>query len=168
MQIRIDQTSRVDMHAHYYGGGLAAALADRTVTPYLRTAADGSRFMGAMNGEFPFTAQYDDPQIVLQDMARAGITHRLMTFPGALGVDLLPAKEVGPAISAFNDHLADLFDRTRKAAFLIAHQVALPACKIEPAEGFIRRRGAKVPADGVQDHPVLVRVGMFGRNGSHN
>ncbi|MDZ4136521.1 MAG: amidohydrolase family protein, partial [Paracoccaceae bacterium] len=99
---------RIDMHAHYYGGGLVAMLRARQSRPCLRQRPDGVEVMLAMSGEFPFTAAYHDAPLGLAQMAKQGLTHRLLTFPGALGVDLLPGPEVAAAICAFNDHLADL------------------------------------------------------------
>ncbi len=99
---------RIDMHSHYYGGGLVDTLRARTRRPYLREREDGVTVMVAMNGEFPFTEHYHDEAVGLAEMRAQGLTHRLITFPGALGVDLLPAEEIADAISAYNDHLVDL------------------------------------------------------------
>ncbi|WP_282153089.1 amidohydrolase family protein [Ruegeria atlantica] len=99
---------RIDMHSHYYGGGLVETLRARKSHPRLRTRTDGVTVMSAMNGEFPFTDAYHDPQVCLAEMRKQELTHRLLTFPGALGADLLPATEIAPVISAFNDHLAQL------------------------------------------------------------
>ncbi len=101
-------TRRIDMHAHFYGGGLVETLRARTKRPYLREREDGVTVMVAMNGEFPFTEHYYDPKVGLAGMRDQGLTHRLITFPGALGVDLLPVSEIATAISAYNDHLAQL------------------------------------------------------------
>lgn len=98
---------RIDMHSHYYGGALPDMLRARDAYPCLRTLPDGSDSMVAMNGAFPFSPAYHDPQVGLAQMDAAGITHRLITFPGALGVDLLPI-DSAPAICDFNTHLADL------------------------------------------------------------
>lgn len=103
---------RIDMHSHYYGGGLVDTLRARNDRPYLRDREDGTTVMVAMNGEFPFTSQYHDHRVGLAEMNAAGLTHRLLTFPGALGVDLLPADEIATAISEYNDHLAQLTDET--------------------------------------------------------
>ena len=111
---------RIDMHAHYYGGGLVETLERRTSRPYLRMREDGSRMMVAMNGEFPFTPQYHDYRVGLDEMRAAGLTHRMLTFPGALGVDLLPASEISEAISMFNDHLAELYETTDGALIGLA------------------------------------------------
>ena len=111
---------RIDMHAHFYGGGLAETLRNRTERPYIRTRRDGVTVMVAMNGEFPFTPHYHDPEVGLADMRRQGLTHRMLTFPGALGVDLLPADEIAHTISAFNDYLAALHDQTGGALIGLA------------------------------------------------
>jgi len=101
-------TERIDMHAHFYGGPLPEVLRKRDTGPRLRPAAGGGEEMLAMNGAFPFTAAHFDPDVGLAQMDACGLTHRLLTFPGALGVDILPGAEIGRAISAFNDHLAEL------------------------------------------------------------
>ena len=104
----IDPSSRIDMHSHFYGGGLVETLRARKSRPYLRTRDDGVTVMVAMNGEFPFTDAYHDHRVGLAQMKETGLTHRLLTFPGALGVDVLPAAEIAGAISAYNDFLARL------------------------------------------------------------
>ncbi|MDN5788966.1 hypothetical protein, partial [Pseudorhodobacter sp.] len=103
---------RIDMHAHFYGGALPEILRKRQGRPRLRRLPDGTESMLAMNGEFPFSAAYSDPAVGLAQMDAMGITHRMITFPGALGVDLLPA-EYAPAISAFNRHLVGLTNETK-------------------------------------------------------
>ena len=115
-----DLRGRIDMHSHYYGGGLVETLRARTSRPYLHTRADGITEMVAMNGGFPFTPQYYDHRVGLAEMRACGLTHRLLTFPGALGVDLLPADEIAPAISAYNDHLAELSAQTGGALIGLA------------------------------------------------
>ena len=102
----------IDMHSHYYGGTLPAMLRARSDFPRLRVLPDGSDAMLAMNGEFPFSAAYHDVAVGIAQMDAAGITHRLITFPGALGVDLLPV-DAAPAITAFNAHLAQLGTDTK-------------------------------------------------------
>ena len=101
-------SQRIDMHAHYYGGGLVPFLRSRSVRPFLRVREDGSEVMMAMNGEFPFTPAHHDHRVGLARMAEIGLTRRMLTFPGALCVDALPAAEVAGPIAAFNDHLAEL------------------------------------------------------------
>ena len=109
---------QIDMHAHYYGGALLPLLEARQSWPCLKRRPDGQRDMIAMNGAFPFTDAYFDPQAGLAQMKATGLTRRLLTFPGALGVDLLPG--VQAEISAFNDHLAELSARTGGALIGLA------------------------------------------------
>lgn len=116
----ITDQSRVDMHSHFYGGGLVETLRNRSARPYLREREDGVTVMVAMNGEFPFTPHYHDPDVGLAEMRAQGLTHRLITFPGALGVDLLPAGEIADAISAYNDHLFQLNKQTDGALIGLA------------------------------------------------
>jgi aminocarboxymuconate-semialdehyde decarboxylase len=111
---------RIDMHAHFYGGGLVETITARQARPYLRAQEDGTLMMVAMNGEFPFTAHYHDYRVGLADMKAAGLTHRLLTFPGALGVDLLPANEIATAILAYNDYLSELTRKTDGALIGLA------------------------------------------------
>ena len=115
-----DQNKRIDMHSHFYGGGLVDTLRARQKRPYLRTREDGVTVMVAMNGEFPFTEHYHDHRVGLAEMQSAGLTHRMLTFPGALGVDLLPAAEIADAISTYNDHLAQLTAHTNGALIGLA------------------------------------------------
>ncbi|WP_425037998.1 amidohydrolase family protein [Primorskyibacter sp. S187A] len=113
-------TEFIDMHAHYYGGGIVEALEARKARPFLEPAPGGGRQMVAMNGAFPFTEAYFDPEVGLAEMRAGRLTHRLLTFPGALGVDLLPADEIAADISAFNDHLAQLHAQTDGALIGLA------------------------------------------------
>ncbi|WP_371169303.1 amidohydrolase family protein [Aliiroseovarius sp. 2305UL8-7] len=131
-----DRNSRIDTHAHYYGGGLVEMLQARRERPYLRRRDDGVLVMVAMNGEFPFTDAYFDHQVGLDMMRKTGLTHRVLTFPGALGIDLLPTAEVGDAICAYNTHLADLSRATDGALIGLA---GLPLANMELACEELRR-----------------------------
>ncbi|QBY00321.1 amidohydrolase [Rhodophyticola sp. CCM32] len=132
----ISENSRVDMHSHYYGGGLDSTLRARQNRPYLRTRDDGVLVMVAMNGEFPFTSHYYDHRVGLAEMRAAGLTHRMLTFPGALGVELLPAAEIATAISAYNDHLAQLTQDTDGALIGLA---GVPLADLDLACAEVRR-----------------------------
>lgn len=127
---------RIDMHSHFYGGGLVDTLRARTQRPYLRTRDDGVTVMVAMNGDFPFTDHYFDPQVGLAQMQAQGLTHRMLTFPGALGVELLPADEIADAIYAFNDHLADLYQTSNRALLGLA---GVPLADMDLACAEVRR-----------------------------
>lgn len=127
---------RIDMHAHFYGGGLVEALSARAARPYLRRRDDGTLGMVAMNGEFPFKPDYFDISVGLAQMDAQGLTHRLLTFPGALGLDVLPAPEARAMIAAFNDHLAGLRGATGGRIFGLA---GLPLADIDAAVSEVRR-----------------------------
>lgn len=131
-----DENQRIDMHSHYYGGGLVDTLMAREKRPYLRTRDDGVTVMVAMNGEFPFTEHYHDHSVGLAGMEAVGLTHRMLTFPGALGVDLLPANEIATTISAFNDHLAKLTIETDGALIGLA---GVPLADMKRACAEVRR-----------------------------
>ncbi|MEP2473928.1 MAG: amidohydrolase family protein, partial [Paracoccaceae bacterium] len=107
-----EANQRIDMHSHFYGGGLLETLQSRTERPYLRTREDGALMMVAMNDEFEFTDQYHDHRVGLAEMQACGLTHRMLTFPGALGVELLPVDEIAGAISEYNTYLAHLTKST--------------------------------------------------------
>lgn len=130
------ESKRIDMHSHFYGGGLVEALRARQTRPFLRTREDGVSVMVAMNGEFPFTEHYYDYKIGLAEMRAAGLTHRLLTFPGALGIDLLPADEIAPVISEYNDYLAHLTLETDGALMGLA---GLPLDNMDFACAEVRR-----------------------------
>jgi aminocarboxymuconate-semialdehyde decarboxylase len=141
----------IDMHAHYYGGGLVDFLTARAERPCLRPADSGGREMLAMNGAFPFLPAHWDHQVGLAQMDTAGIDRRMLTFPGALCLDVLPAEEAAPVIRDFNDHLADL---GRDTGGRIVGLAGLPLEDMGAAAGEMRRvrrdlglPGAILPAD---------------------
>lgn len=164
---------RIDMHAHYYGGGLVETLRARKSRPYLRGGDDGGLMMGAMNGEFPFSSAYNDHRVGLTEMKASSLTHRLLTFPGALGVDLLPAEEIAPAISAFNDHLAEL-NRESEGALIGLGGVPLADIGLACEEVLRIRRDLGLPgiilpsdyfnsiAEAEELRPVLAAADEFG------
>jgi aminocarboxymuconate-semialdehyde decarboxylase len=127
---------KIDMHAHFYGGGLAEALRRRTARPCLRTDPNGNEFLVAMNSDFPFTAPYFDIATGLAQMRSLGITHRLLTFPGSLGFDVVPATECAAPIAAFNDHLATIGRDTGGAIIGLA---GLPLADLERAGAELAR-----------------------------
>jgi aminocarboxymuconate-semialdehyde decarboxylase len=108
---RMDLSRCIDMHAHFYGGGLAEMLAGRATRPCLRETPNGP-VMLAMNGEFPFTRSHHDHALGLAEMAGQGVTRRMLTFPGALCADVLPLADSLAAIRGFNDHMAALRGQT--------------------------------------------------------
>jgi predicted TIM-barrel fold metal-dependent hydrolase len=97
----------IDMHSHYYGG-LIDALRGRTTRPNVSMDADGRYVLNAMTASTALSAGYTDVQTRLDYLDSAGIRTQLMTFPGALGIDVMAVAEVGSIIRAFNDDLADI------------------------------------------------------------
>ncbi len=97
----------IDMHAHFYGGGLVEELRLRNVRPCLRHD-NGAVQMLAMNGAFPFDEAHWKPETILAQMDKAGLDRRMLTFPGALCLDALPVAEIGSAIAGFNSFMSDL------------------------------------------------------------
>lgn len=139
---------RIDMHAHFYGGGLVEFLRGRRERPYLRARADGSEEMMAMNGAFPFTPAHHDVGVGLARMEATGLTRRMLTFPGALCVDALPAEEVAGPIARFNEHLAGLKgDRLTGLAGLPLADMELSARELTRVRRELRLPGAILPSD---------------------
>ena len=97
----------IDMHSHFYGGGLDEAMRGRDQAPMLVTE-DGQELLAAMTARFPFTDDYFDIGARLDWMAANGIDCQLLTYPGALGMDAQPAGEAVPALFGYNDALAGI------------------------------------------------------------
>lgn len=106
----------IDMHSHYYGG-LVESLRRRTARPFVARDDRGRDVLHAMTASTVMAPGYVDPAARLAWMDAAGIGTQMMTFPGALGVDVMPVREVEGMIGDFNDHLADLC-RASKGRFV--------------------------------------------------
>ena len=140
----------IDMHAHFYGAGLEQHLRQRTERPCLRDT-DGAVHMLAMNGAFPFEPAHWDADVVLTQMDQTGVARRMLTFPGALCLDALPAAEIAGPISEFNTYMAALQSRTNGRLMGLA---GLPLAAPElAAQELLRARrvlglaGAILPSD---------------------
>src|SRR5213592_3346302 len=97
----------IDMHSHYYGG-LVDALRRRTLRPAITTDASGRPVLNAMTASTVMSPGYTDLEARRAFLGRAGISTQLMTFPGALGVDVLPIADSLAIVRDFNDDLADI------------------------------------------------------------
>lgn len=97
----------IDMHAHEYGG-LVDALLRRGERPFVSRDAQGRLMLNAMTASTVMAPGYTDPAARLDWMDRNGVATQLVTFPGALGVDVLPLAEVAGPIATFNERLAQL------------------------------------------------------------
>jgi aminocarboxymuconate-semialdehyde decarboxylase len=149
----------IDMHSHFYGGGLVEFLRERTARPCLRTREDGTEVMLAMNGEFPFKPAYHDVSVGLEQMEEFGIAKRVLTFPGALCMDVLPVAEILVPLRRFNDHLASMHEST---AGRISGLAGLPLADMEIAVGELHRirrelrlPGVILPADYFETPEIL-------------
>jgi aminocarboxymuconate-semialdehyde decarboxylase len=100
-------TTAIDMHAHYYGG-LVDALLLRERRPHVSRDDGGALVLHAMTASTRMSAGYTDLAARLAWMDARRIATQLLTFPGALGVDVMPAAEVAGPIRAYNDHLAEV------------------------------------------------------------
>ncbi|MFN4131403.1 MAG: amidohydrolase family protein, partial [Paracoccaceae bacterium] len=140
----------IDMHAHFYGGGLVEHLQARHERPCLRQGPNGTEML-AMNGAFPFEAAHWDPPTVLAQMDATGIARRMLTFPGALCLDALPVAEIGAAIRNFNDHMAALGQDTRGRLIGLAGlplaDMDLAATELRRVRWDLRLPGAILPSD---------------------
>lgn len=103
----------IDMHSHYYGG-LVDALTRRASRPTVTVNEAGQPVLNAMTASTVMTPNYTaiDERIAYLD--RAGIDQQLLTFPGALGVDVLPIDESRHAVVDYNDHLAGICRSSNK------------------------------------------------------
>lgn len=125
----------IDMHSHYYGG-LVDSLLQRAGRPNVSRDADGRLVLNAMTASTVMSAGYTELPARLAYMDAHGIATQLLTFPGALGVDVMPVAEVGKAIMSYNDHLADI---TRTSHGRFAGLGGLPLADIASAAAEISR-----------------------------
>ena len=95
----------IDMHSHYYGG-LVDDLLLRHDRPNVSRGASGQLVLNAMTASTDMSDGYTDLDARLAYMDASGITTQLLTFPGALGVDVMPMAQVGEAMLNYNSHLA--------------------------------------------------------------
>jgi predicted TIM-barrel fold metal-dependent hydrolase len=94
-----------DTHAHFYGETLFRHLAARPEVP--RVEHDGARrFMVTPTSRFELTGGFISLAERLAWMDSQGIDRQLITFPGALGPDVLPIAESRALVADVNDELA--------------------------------------------------------------
>jgi aminocarboxymuconate-semialdehyde decarboxylase len=125
----------IDMHSHYYGG-LVDGLRRRTTRPYVSIDASGRQVLNAMTASTVLSAGYTDVQSRLDYLDSVGIRRQLVTFPGALGIDVLPVADIEALIQAFNDHLADV---CRTSSGRLLGLAGLPLADISKAAVELRR-----------------------------
>ncbi len=118
-----------DMHSHYYGG-LVDDLMLRRERPNVSRGASGQFVLNAMTASTEMSEGYTDLVARLAYMDASLIATQLLTFPGALGVDVMPVAEVGEAIRSYNSHLADI---CRSSSGRFAGLGGLPLASMEAA-----------------------------------
>jgi aminocarboxymuconate-semialdehyde decarboxylase len=125
----------IDMHSHYYGG-LIDLLKSRTSRPRVSTDDEGRHVLHAMTASTVISAGYTDVASRLVYLDSADIRRQLMTFPGALGLDVMAAEEVASIIGDFNDRLAEICRVSGGRLFGLA---GLPLADIGKAAAELRR-----------------------------
>jgi predicted TIM-barrel fold metal-dependent hydrolase len=139
----------IDTHAHYYGEALFRRLAVREGVPRV-VAEGGQRFMVTPTSRFVLQGGFVDLGARLDWMAGQGIDHQLITFPGALGPEVLPAADAIPITRDVNDELADVV-RAHPAQFSALAGLPMAdvgACAVELERAMGRGlRGAILPSN---------------------
>ncbi len=141
---------RIDTHSHYYGEALFAALARRDGVP--RVELDGiDRFMVTPTSRFMLRGGFVDLATRLAWMDMQVIDHQVITFPGALGPEVLPVAEAEPLVRDVNDELAAVC-AAQPARFTAL--AGLPLASIDRAVAELERacstlglRGAILPSN---------------------
>lgn len=94
-----------DTHAHFYGETLFRHLAARADVPRVETTA-GRRYMVTPTSRFELGGGFVSLSDRLAWMDAQGIDRQLITFPGALGPDVLPIADSRALVMDVNDELA--------------------------------------------------------------
>jgi len=141
---------RIDTHAHYYGEALFQALARRDAVPRVELAGV-DRFMVTPTSRFALRGGFVNLATRLAWMERQGIDHQVITFPGALGPEVLPADEAVPIVRDVNDELAAVCathpGRFTALAGLPMASVDLAVAELERACRTLGLRGAILPSN---------------------
>ena len=125
----------IDLHAHYYGG-LTETLRGRRARPFVAEDADGQLVLHAMTADTVMTSSYTDIPTRLAFLDTRGLDVQVMTFPGALGLDVLPLEHSAPLVHTFNDHLSDV---CRASSGRFRGLAGLPLADIRAAVVELRR-----------------------------
>ena len=143
-------TAAIDMHAHWYGG-LVDDLLRRETRPFVSRDERNRLVLHAMTASTEMSDGYTNLAARLAWMDDRRIATQLLTFPGALGVDVMPAAEAAGPISRFNDHLADICrasgGRFAGLAGLPLADMAMAAAEIGRARRELKLAGAILPGN---------------------
>lgn len=139
-----------DTHAHYYGEPLFRHLAARAEVPRVQTH-DGTRWMVTPTSRFPLVGGFVSLPERLAWMDAQGIDRQLITFPGALGPDVLPIGEARDLVRDVNDELAatcrDHPQRFTALAGLPLADTAQAAAELHRAVRTLGLAGAIIPSN---------------------
>lgn len=140
----------IDMHSHYYGG-LVDDLVGRAERPFVTRDAGGAMTLHAMTASTPISPGYVDLKTRLAYMDEQRIASQLMTFPGALGVDVIAGQAVFDAIVSFNTRLAGICKdgggRFHGLAGLPLADMPAAAAEMRRARAELKLAGAILPGN---------------------
>jgi predicted TIM-barrel fold metal-dependent hydrolase len=140
----------IDTHSHYYGETLLRILARREAVPRVEWQ-DGTRFMVTTTSRFALRGGFVDLAARLGWMDGQDIAHQVITFPGALGPDVLPAGEAIPLVRDVNDELAAVCaahpTRFSALAGLPLADIDAAVAELERARRTLGLRGAILPGN---------------------
>ncbi len=141
---------RIDTHSHYYGEVLFGILAQRHAVPRVERQGP-DRFMVTPTSRFQLRGGFVDLAARLAWMDGQGIARQLITFPGALGPDVLPIEEALPLVRDVNDELAAVCaaqpDRFTALAGLPLADIGHSVAELERACRTLGLRGAILPSN---------------------
>ncbi len=152
---------RIDAHSHYYGEALFRILGRRTAVP--RVEQEGpTRRMITPTSRFVLEGGFVDIGLRLEWMRSQGIDHQVITFPGALGPDVLPAAEAVPLVRDVNDELASVCaahpGRFTALAGLPLADVEQSVAELERACRTLGLRGAILPSNYFMSLATMRRI----------
>ena len=151
----------IDTHSHYYGEVLFRLLAAREAVPRVEQHG-AARFMVTPTSRFALCGGFVDMDARIAWMASQRIGHQVITFPGALGPDVLPIAEAGPLVRDVNDELAAVCaahpGRFTALAGLPLADVDASVAELDRACGTLGLRGAIIPSNYVMSLAVLERL----------
>ena len=140
----------IDTHAHYYGEALFSRMAQRAAVPRVERDGD-TRFMVTPTSRFALRGGFVDLAVRLAWMDAQGIERQLITFPGALGPDVLPVAEALPLVRDVNDELAAVCAahprRFTALAGLPLADIDRSVAELERAVGGLGLRGVIIPSN---------------------
>jgi predicted TIM-barrel fold metal-dependent hydrolase len=153
-----DDAALIDTHSHYYGEALFRILSRRADVPRVEQEG-GGRFMVTSTSRFALRGGFVDLAARLGWMAEQRIGHQLITFPGALGPDVLPAAEAVPLVRDVNDELAAICAahpaRFSALAGLPLADIDCAIAELERACGGLGLRGAILPSNYFVSRPHM-------------